>query len=52
MRRCGPALREAGIAVVAFDQITHGASPGERTTSPQFTDVPVSVGTPFGPAHA
>ncbi|GAB2508620.1 alpha/beta hydrolase [Lysobacter humi (ex Lee et al. 2017)] len=47
-----PALRESGFAVVAFDQIAHGASPGDRTTLPEFTDVLVSVGAQFGPAHA
>lgn len=47
-----PALREAGLAVVAFDQIAHGASPGTRATLPVFTDALVSVGQRFGPAHA
>jgi pimeloyl-ACP methyl ester carboxylesterase len=47
-----PALREAGFAVIAFDQIAHGASPGRRTTLPLFADVLMSVGARFGPAHA
>ncbi|AXK72813.1 alpha/beta fold hydrolase [Lysobacter sp. TY2-98] len=47
-----PALRDAGLAVIAFDQIAHGASPGRRTTLPEFADVLVSVGKRFGPAHA
>lgn len=47
-----PALREAGFAVVAFDQIAHGASPGARATLPVFTDALVSVGERFGPARA
>ena len=47
-----PALRAAGFAVVAFDQIAHGASPGRRSTLPLFADVLMSVGARFGPAHA
>lgn len=47
-----PALRAAGYAVVAFDQVAHGASPGRRSTLPEFTDALVSVGARFGPARA
>lgn len=47
-----PALRDAGFAVVAFDQVAHGASPGRRATLPLFADVLMSVGARFGPAHA
>lgn len=47
-----PALRAAGLAVVAFDQIAHGASPGRRATLPAFTDALVSAGERFGPARA
>ncbi|HZV24151.1 MAG TPA: alpha/beta fold hydrolase, partial [Luteimonas sp.] len=31
-----PRLREAGYAVVAFDQPAHGRSDGQRTTLPDF----------------
>lgn len=47
-----PALREAGFAVVAFDHVAHGASPGTRATLPVFTDALMSVGERFGPAYA
>lgn len=47
-----PALRAAGLAVVAFDQVAHGASPGERATLPLFADALLSVAARFGPARA
>lgn len=47
-----PALRAAGLAVVAFDHVAHGASPGTRATLPVFTDALLSVGQHFGPARA
>lgn len=47
-----PALREAGYAVVAFDQAAHGRSSGTHTTLPDFTCHLLAVGRHFGPAHA
>lgn len=43
-------LREAGYAVVAFDQAAHGRSGGERTTLPDFACHLIAVGHRFGPA--
>ena len=47
-----PGLREAGYAVVAFDQPAHGRSTGETTTLPDFADTLMAVGRRFGPAAA
>lgn len=45
-------LREAGYAVVAFDQQAHGRSDGERTTLPDFACHLLAVGRRYGPAAA
>lgn len=45
-------LREAGYAVVAFDQPAHGRSDGERSNLPEFVDTLASVARHFGPASA
>jgi pimeloyl-ACP methyl ester carboxylesterase len=45
-------LRDAGFAVVAFDQIGHGLSTGKRTTLPGFADVLTHVGKHYGNAAA
>ncbi len=45
-------LREAGYAVVAFDQAGHGRSGGERTTLPDFACHLMAVARRFGPAAA
>jgi len=45
-------LRSAGYAIVAFDQIGHGLSSGERTTLPGFAAVLAEVGRRHGPAAA
>jgi len=53
--RVGPwvkPLREAGYAVVAFDQAGHGRSGGTHTTLPDFTCHLLAVGHRFGPAAA
>lgn len=47
----GP-LRDAGYAVVAFDQAAHGRSGGTHTTLPDFTCHLLAVGHHFGPAAA
>ena len=47
-----PRLREAGYAVVAFDQPAHGRSTGERTNLPDFAATLMAVGAKFGPAAA
>lgn len=47
----GP-LREAGYAVVSFDQIGHGFSSGRRATLPGFAATLRTVGDRFGPAAA
>lgn len=47
-----PRLREAGYAVVAFDQPAHGRSDGRRTTLPDFARTLSAVATRFGPAAA
>jgi pimeloyl-ACP methyl ester carboxylesterase len=47
-----PRLREAGYAVVAFDQPAHGRSTGERTTLPDFACTLFAVARRFGPAAA
>ncbi|HEY0660773.1 MAG TPA: alpha/beta fold hydrolase [Lysobacter sp.] len=46
------AMREAGHAVVAFDQHAHGGSSGQRATLPDFTNTLLAVGQRFGPASA
>ena len=43
-------LREAGYAVVAFDQAAHGRSDGSTTTLPDFARNLLAVGRHFGPA--
>jgi pimeloyl-ACP methyl ester carboxylesterase len=53
--RIGPwvkPLRDAGYAVVAFDQAGHGRSGGTHTTLPDFTCHLLAVGHHFGPAAA
>jgi pimeloyl-ACP methyl ester carboxylesterase len=45
-------LRDAGYAVVAFDQAGHGRSSGTYTTLPDFTCHLLAVGRHFGPAAA
>lgn len=45
-------LRDAGYAVVAFDQAGHGRSGGTHTTLPDFTCHLLAVGHHFGPAAA
>jgi pimeloyl-ACP methyl ester carboxylesterase len=47
-----PSLREAGYAVVAFDQAAHGRSGGTHTTLPDFICHLLAVGRHFGPAAA
>ncbi|RDZ29696.1 alpha/beta fold hydrolase [Lysobacter silvisoli] len=47
-----PALREAGYAVVAFDQLAHGRSGGRLATLPDFTRHLHAVGAHYGPAAA
>ena len=47
-----PRLREAGYAVVAFDQPAHGRSEGRRTTLPDFACTLFAVAARFGPAAA
>lgn len=47
-----PALREAGYAVVAFDQLGHGRSEGRLATLPDFTRHLHAVGMHYGPAAA
>lgn len=53
--RVGPwvtPLRQAGYAVVAFDQAAHGKSGGTHTTLPDFTCHLMAVARHFGPATA
>ena len=53
--RIGPwlkPLRDAGYAVVAFDQAGHGRSGGTHTTLPDFACHLLAVGHHFGPAAA
>jgi pimeloyl-ACP methyl ester carboxylesterase len=45
-------LRDAGFAVVGFDQIGHGLSSGKRTTLPGFADVLAEVARRHGNAAA
>jgi pimeloyl-ACP methyl ester carboxylesterase len=45
-------LRDAGYAVVAFDQAGHGRSGGTYTTLPDFTSHLLAIGSHFGPAAA
>jgi len=45
-------LRQAGYAVVAFDQAAHGRSSGHRTTLPDFACHLMAVAQHFGPAAA
>ncbi len=47
-----PHLRQAGYAVVAFDQPAHGRSDGKRATLPDFACTLFAVATRFGPAAA
>lgn len=47
-----PALRAAGYAVVAFDQLGHGRSEGRLATLPDFTHHLHAVGMYYGPAAA
>lgn len=43
-------LREAGLAVVAFDQPAHGCSTGELCTLPDFIDTIHAIGHRYGNA--
>ena len=45
-------LREAGYAIVAFDQAAHGRSTGERTHLMQFAEVLNEMGRHYGKASA
>ena len=45
-------LKDAGYAVVAFDQAAHGKSSGNHTTLPDFTCHLLAVARHFGPAAA
>jgi pimeloyl-ACP methyl ester carboxylesterase len=45
-------LRDAGYAVVGFDQAAHGRSTGERTHLMQFAEVLGDVGRHYGKASA
>jgi pimeloyl-ACP methyl ester carboxylesterase len=45
-------LKDAGYAVVAFDQAAHGKSSGNHTTLPDFTCHLLAVAHHFGPAAA
>jgi pimeloyl-ACP methyl ester carboxylesterase len=45
-------LRNAGYAVVGFDQAAHGRSTGERTHLPQFAEVLGEIGRRYGSASA
>ncbi|MCF7220525.1 alpha/beta fold hydrolase [Marilutibacter chinensis] len=47
-----PALTATGYAVIGFDQLAHGRSPGNHTTLPGFRDNLLAVGRHFGPAAA
>lgn len=47
-----PRLREAGYAVVAFDQPAHGLSEGRRTTLPRFVETLHIVAERHGPPSA
>jgi pimeloyl-ACP methyl ester carboxylesterase len=45
-------LRDAGYAVVGFDQAAHGRSTGERTHLPRFAEVLGEIGEHYGNASA
>ena len=45
-------LRNAGYAVVAFDQPAHGYSDGQQSNLPEFVDTLTAVARHFGPAAA
>src|SRR5690606_30182050 len=45
-------LREAGYAVVTFDQPAHGRSEGRRSNLPEFVDTLAAVAARHGPAAA
>jgi pimeloyl-ACP methyl ester carboxylesterase len=45
-------LRDAGYAVVGFDQAAHGRSTGKRTHLPQFAEVLSEIGGHYGNASA
>ncbi len=51
-RRWAAPLRDAGYAVVAFDQAGHGKSDGQHTTLPDFACHLLAVGRHYGPAAA
>ncbi len=44
------ALREAGLAIVAFDQPGHGCGTGEQCTLPDFIDTIRAIGRHYGTA--
>ena len=47
-----PRLRQAGLAVVAFDQYAHGMSPGAYATIPSFVEHLLAVAAHFGRPRA
>jgi len=47
-----PPLRDAGYAVVGFDQAAHGRSTGERTNLMHFAEVLCEIGDHYGHASA
>jgi pimeloyl-ACP methyl ester carboxylesterase len=46
------ALRQAGYAVVTFDQLAHGRSSGRRSTLPSFAEAVFQVAKHYGPLAA
>ncbi|MDR6841035.1 alpha/beta hydrolase [Pseudoxanthomonas sacheonensis] len=46
------ALRQAGYAVVTFDQLAHGRSSGRRATLPSFAETLFQVAKHYGPLAA
>lgn len=46
------ALRQAGYAVVTFDQLAHGRSSGRRATLPSFAETLFQVAKHYGPLSA
>ena len=46
------ALRQAGYAVVTFDQLAHGRSSGRRATLPSFAETVFQVAKHYGPLAA
>ncbi|HEX7801177.1 MAG TPA: alpha/beta fold hydrolase [Pseudoxanthomonas sp.] len=46
------ALRQAGYAVITFDQLAHGRSSGRRATLPSFAETLFQVAKHYGPLAA